>query len=338
MRTAPIVLVVLCCAHACAAAPPDNIGQRLAARLRAEAPRAWLSYFHELARSQMDIRRTETGVPPSPAQHVTARFVGAYPSCLDEGNSGGGQETATVFNPDRTFRLARVHGGPWYIENIDRLGPPPPLDALQFPQFDKSPPLAAGNRIAAEVALGLKLSPVDFLPVLFARREFEIQDVAPLTEDGLSLVRVRYRFEPARPARNQLARSGEVVLMPDHDWLIKRAVIGEVEPNSSGVIEERITNDYDLASAPIPVLKKQVMVANGAEYKDAAVETDISGFSQATIDPSRFTLSAYGLSEPGSPTPNAARRLLLILTACVVVLLAILTIAKRVRRSWPGRK
>ena len=303
-------------------------------RIRNEAPKAWLSYLHALADYQVDTQVTSRDGTGKVTDRQTNRFVGAYPRCVVEINTGTKHEVVQGYNKEYRFEISKSSGGQWVVEELSPVRNTVPIEELSFPDYGQGGPgHTAGQETAIAMTKGLLVTIVDSLPMLFTKKEFRIAEAQEVTDVNLRLVRIAYSFEPDRFTPNQLARSGEVFLMPDHYWLIKRAKVYAAEPPDSRVTIE-ISNEYDMLSTELPLLTKQKMSLNGGGYNNDSIEATCSGVAKVTdVDPKRFTLSAYGLPEPVFSEPERSRMWLFYATLTLLVVCIVLSVYRQYRRT-----
>ena len=80
------------------------------------------------------------------------------------------------------------------------------------------------------MAVALKLNFYVWLPQYIDDEDFEILEVENVYEEDLHLFKIKYNYEPKVFNPDIPLRNGEIFLLPDHNWVIKKGNFELVEP------------------------------------------------------------------------------------------------------------
>jgi hypothetical protein len=142
-------------------------------------------------------------------------------------------------------------------------------------------------------------------------KEFRLEDVVVLHEDGRPVVRVEFSYDPVETDNNPV-RDGWVVLDPERYWLIQR---GEVQAQwARGTEVGTITFNNRFTSLdgnlPIPELAEvhvRADIADGSRTDHLWV-SEFTAFEKVELREEDFRLTAFGIAEPVRPENVAPSR------------------------------
>ncbi len=300
---------------------------------KSKAPAAWVQYLEALKNIEstwyyesIDSEGTETSdrntVYHNPPYHLSI-------------SQSDGVERGVFGNNKRySFRLSSKDGKTWNVDSAEQFFPASD-GPLSFPK----PGEKADGRVLQELtswdtshlAAALKLNFLFWFPSYFGEEDFQILEVENLYEDDLHLVRVKYRYEPKEFNPNNRLRSGEVFLLPDYQWVIKRAAFKSVEPDQSQINHCQTEIEYDLAPGKLALPSVVTVKINGDDFM---IKWHYSWKEGCKFDKKMFTLSHFGLPEPDFGEGRVNRlRILTSLVGCVVILLSLYKIYQKRRRQ-----
>ncbi|MDR0336600.1 MAG: hypothetical protein LBI18_05870, partial [Planctomycetaceae bacterium] len=192
------------------------------------------------------------------------------------------------------FTLKKQDINNWIIEHIQRH----PKDLFQrsfsFPILFENDSRSIEKLIGRNFTRGLMISIADWLPVIFNQPEFHIIDAKKIKENNENLIWIKYDYKP-KQRQNQLVRSGEIYLLPEHYWLIKRAEVVVSESNGR-FVNSSISCQYDFVSGNIPRLVSHKLFIK--EYNQTLLRIFSNYEIVEKINTQEFTLSHYGFPEP----------------------------------------
>ena len=330
-------------AFASADSGPGKIDPVLEKRFRDEAPARWVEYLRAMpnvaGRHEEKLTRSSQSLEKYPdlaAEEIrTERYHAAFPRFVSENSEYDGHRGVRCSNPRYFFDLTtREEKGlvPYYI---GRRTSTPTLkdwgfpdrrnDGCSLPNAPMDGYFFSENHIAWFTAQGLFLDRGTWLPVLTQLDGFEIQELAEIEENGKTLVRLRFIYEPRPESLEDLCfavRGGELVLIPDTYWLIKR---GKCELQSSPD-EPRFhgswTNEYSDDAMTVPTLTERRASYTYSDGVPAYATLGTYKIREAETDPDRFTLSHYGFPEPDFVERPAASGLAYAVSGLGAVLIA----------------
>jgi hypothetical protein len=283
--------------------------EALKQRFEEEAPAAWKSYSEKIKNCEFD----QTSIGGADKSEIIDHKVRISPYFFMESNINGGELIAV--NEKYVFHLSKGENNSWILDNCQKLEKPPRV----------VPPFVMGC---------MDLTVCDSFIRLAKEPEFKVKEVSQVTENGLNLIRVAYEYEPDKFVPEHFARSGEVFLMPDHDWLLKRSEIQSVENDGTRIVTE-VTNEYDFTSESVPVVKKRVITLKyGKGKKNVTMEWNYPVVKLLDDDfpTDQFYLSYYDLPEPDYSGPFNYRPLLIGGGLLLILIAGYLKIRKRARK------
>ena len=273
-------------------------------KIQKEITAAWADYLHSLKEIQLQSfrRDTENGVlvEEEPEQITTHVFPCKHSETVNK----NGDTLVFVTNSSYTFTLtknAKTNG--WVIQNIESLPLPGPIESLTFPRLKSTQevPNDVFSVNVSHLAVALKMNFFLWLPSYFGSNDFQVLETEELIENGLKLVRMKFSYEPAEFTPNELLRSGEVFLLPEHSWVIKRARFFSIEPDKITRVLCDLNIEYgaNLDKYPLP-LSSSIKINNPQHgYNNLKMEWNYQWTKNVpNKEPLRFTLSYYGLPEP----------------------------------------
>ena len=270
-----------------------------------EARSAWDTYLQKIKSCELECKTTQKEKGKITAEQTT-RLVYEAPFFVREIISGK-KERVRGHTSKYAFAMERPLDGDWNVTDVTPSNQLSEKTEIFFPdQSNDSENQQTHARFAVPTLVaGLKLTFIDLLPVISSKPEFNILDVKNETVGGEKIVRIVYSFEPKEDIPNQLARSGEVSLIPDKYWLIKTAKVQCREPGQKERFVESIVNEYVINDIGMPLIKKHSSVSSGAGLDGFATEEVYIYSSPARDLPkNRLTLSYYGVPEPDFPEPE----------------------------------
>ena len=284
----------------------------------------WKQYLHTLRHVQCTIERSEHE-GNAVTSKMEAFFDVDFPCVLGLATNG---KRVDVYNEKYSFALTRTDAdGEWTLAQLEKNDKRPSLDSWDFLPITINISQAQNsyNMVAGLTTAGLRLFPIWF-PSLTMSDDFHVLGIERKTEDGLNVVIIKYRFEPDNQSLINSNRSGEVTLLEDHYYLIKRAkfeYIYNLNPEKRGVAD--VSNSYDFGSdfsVPIITSQETRFVENGQEY--GKIETFSDYQIPKDTDKKRFMLSHYGFPEPDfGERPIGWARFLLIAVGVLLIIFAL---------------
>ena len=191
-----------------------------------------------------------------------------------------------------------------------------------------------------------------WLPSYFNEPEFCITEAEEVYEGDLRLVRMKFQYEPAEYDPAIPLRGGEVYLMPDHSWVIKRGNFEWLEIDTDALFDYSIAVKNGNSDLPYTDGKKYIQFSVENDYGETLdkfprpvsqkLEIEESHWKYTTcytwekpgkISPKEFKLSYYGFPEPDFAC-SFWPRLLLIAIGAALILWAACRFCRK-RRSLP---
>jgi len=278
-------------------------------RFYKEAPSKWDDYLRQLqcieGSMEMTIRRDSvyaTSTSSKIMDTYSAKFLWQYPSGLFEWYSDGTMDVMTVGNETYGFRLEPGGEGEWTLKSLDKVGQFPKVFSRKvfLSEMTKKQPLPESIDLIGRYVFPCLQLNKKLLPDLLEQKEFVVTDAEQMVDDDTQLIRIRFVYNPPRnsPLSRRLnIRSGEIYLMPDHFWLIKKSeVVCEFDETWTSVTE----NQYEL-KGDIPLLSRSTTVnyLYGPERKfRTSREENYYYVVHDSVDKAKFFLSHYGIPEP----------------------------------------
>jgi hypothetical protein len=301
--------------------------------IKTEAPLAWKEYLH-LVSSYQGEAITKTTYQGSEST-FKYDFWADYPNFLGNGGTEGNVEKFTGFNKKYTFRIKRNQGENWsvdYIEQLNDLSPSLDWSFAANSGNDNRAAKETGQKIASATAQGLLLN-LDWLPFIFEENGMQIKKADRIVIDGENSVRITFIYEPSINNKNTLIRRGEIFLLPDRYWLIKKAALmGKESSASETLLPAEVSNVYEDVEG-IPLLVKQQIKIEGSNGKKCTIETLRNNLKKTSVPFSYFTLSHYGLPEPDFDNSRHINRVRYILMGLgtIMILIALWRIIQKRR-------
>jgi len=289
-------------------------------RITEEAPKAWESYLNAWNNSSVEFHERGT-VDNTVVIDTKGLFVFSYPNSFHLITDNLTSKTYIfVSNNKYEFVLKKMSDDPWDIDSITNDFILPAENGIKFPVLYEDHVTMVERLVGRNFAKGLMVSVADWFPVVFIQPEFQILDIKEVSEDGELLIYLKYAYSPQqRP--NQLVRGGEIWLMPNLYWLIKRANVELLDPNGTRA-NASIICEYDFTET-IPRLLRHTF--HTKEYNQT-VQRSFSNYSvKDTFPAGEFTLSHYGFPEPDFPDFGERRpsRTQYVLAAIGVIMIVI---------------
>ena len=286
---------------------------------KAKAPAAWARYLESLKNIEVTwysetIKKDETETSkPSTVYHNPP-----YHLSISQSDVLG--TVASGNNKRYSFRLSSKDGKTWgddqtelFLPNSD--GP------LQF----FKPGERGNGKILRELvswdtlhlAAALNLNFFIWFPSYVNEEDFQVLEVENLYEDDLHLVRVKYSYEPKEFDPNIHLRSGEVFLLPDYDWVIKRAAFKSMDVDQTQA-DCQTEIEYNLAPGKLALPS---VVTVKFDEDNFTMRWHYTWKEGCTFDKKMFTLSHFGLDEPdfGEGRVNRLRIIMSLLGALLIV-------------------
>ncbi|MBR3218827.1 MAG: hypothetical protein IKF77_02815, partial [Thermoguttaceae bacterium] len=198
---------------------------------KAKAPAAWARYLESLKNIEVTLYHEDTDSNGTETSGLYTYYHNPpYNMCINQ--IDGVEKVASGNNKRYSFRLISEDGKTWKVDSADRIVPD-----SDGPLYFLKPGERADGSVLRErmswntlhFAAALKLNFYDWFPSYFNEEDFQVLEVENLYEDDLHLVRVKYGYEPKEYIPNVRIRSGEVFLLPDYDWVIKRAAFKSMD-------------------------------------------------------------------------------------------------------------
>jgi hypothetical protein len=326
----------------------DDVNLELVNKFIQDAPIRWKQYLISLKNCEGNIEEklTRTGDArpmnsESNAYEISqCHFTIFFPNitcCVLEAGKVVQIESS---NKRYFFRLNSDGSKNWTISDAEMHTSIPSLGDWYFP--DKRSinwKKFSAYKIADYTSQGLLLAR-EWLPILIQLDEFKIIKFKSIFENNIRMVQMAYEFEPKNNTVIGI-RSGEIFLMPDNYWLVKR---GKCYFDSPSDINGRYSitweNEYTLNKDNIPLLVQRNDFCSLADKKETKTWTRTTIFSLNEIfdkNSERFTLSAYGFPEPdfdNSRRTSANRvRYILMGLGAIIIVIALWRMIQRRRRK-----
>jgi hypothetical protein len=263
---------------------------------------------------------------------------------LHDGKSEFGFSGATVFarglapsakgtvlawgrNGDYSFRVeSKDSGAAWGLKKLE-WEPASTAGAVTLDAVIGNSPL--GNlqnphaSVMSSVCRGLMIDNTWF-PFIARAAAFRATKMETIEEDGRSMVRLAYEYEPGMAERSSVVGGGELVLDPGRYWLIRRAKVSgsHTEDPRQGTME--VTNDFADDVAPFPVVTRstmrQVVPVRGKQPFEVEEVREYSYRPAGQASEKYVRLAGFGISEPTKP--GASRRIWLYANLAFLLVLA----------------
>ena len=316
--------------------------------VRKEAPAAWEKYLESLKDFDVSVNSVEQEGDAGPVQSKSQRYS-RYPCYLDKTEKAGNYFISGG-NEQYSFLLYVRDGKNDLVKVRDCRNSQAPLSfpSVRVHRSEQNP----SSWFVRQAAAALKLHHQMWLPSYFNEPEFSITEAEEVHEGDLRLVRMKFQYEPADYDPGIPLRGGEVYLMPDHSWVIKRCNYVWFEIDTDALFDYRIAVKNGNSDLPY---------TDGKRYRQVSVENDygktldefprpvsqtleIEEFNwkyttfykwekPGRISPKEFRLPYYGFPEPDFVCSFRAR-LPLIVAGAALILLAAYRFCRK-RKSLP---
>ena len=228
------------------------------------------------------------------------KFICAYPKVYLRSESNGGDLGHIEANEKYQFSLDDpLKDGTATINDLFLLGDIPQLDAWTFPENMRNVNRNSSvNLIAEMVAPGLLLSH-KWLPVLTESPDFVLESFKENIQDGERVVNIKFTNKPKvqnYEASLMNVRHGEVMLLPDHYWLIKEGTCFFWSDDS---YTTRWKNEYSFEKFAVPVIQErqlETFFESGLPGLRRHIVYEYLPFDN--VSQKKFALSDYSLPEP----------------------------------------
>ncbi|MDR3108131.1 MAG: hypothetical protein LBU65_00385, partial [Planctomycetaceae bacterium] len=189
-------LYFVCCNVAFSQSQSD----KLAERVRNEAPKAWRLYLSSLDKIKFDFNETGT-VDNKNVTSSAGSLILAYPNLSYKVTKDANTyDTTHIVNKYYEFVVEESKNSDVNVKNVNKLLEISSADRTRFPLLFDHDPSTLEIAIARNLTRGLSLSVADWLPTTFEQPEFQIISAKELSEDNEQLVCINYRYEPvSRP-------------------------------------------------------------------------------------------------------------------------------------------
>ena len=291
--------------------------------IKKEAPAAWGQYLESLKELDVSINSVEQEGDAEPVQSESQQY-NRYPCCLSKTEKDGVYSVSGL-NSQYAFLLTSATGKTWTLGKVtdcrnSRI--PLTFPPLHVPRPEQN----RLNWVISQEAAALKIHSQMWLPSYFNEPDFCITEAEEVHEGDLRLVRMKFQYEPAEYDPAIPLRGGEVYLMPDHSWVIKRGNFEWLEIDGEKYTPFRVENDYGetLDCFPRPVSHKLEI-----EESNWKCTTFYTWEKPGKISPKEFRLSHYGFPEPDFACGFWPRLLLIAIGTALILLAACRSFRKR---------
>jgi len=327
-RVLGVALLVVSTMSSVSASELDNLSTQFAN----DAPKQWKQYLAGASRGEgsvnfqkRDLNRNGAMISKTDSQVLVVGPLSKVQT------SDGGTKRLSVINRKYAFELESI-GDKWVISNVN-------IDISNVPGLGDDPLGGIGSALGAVplrfTGRGLVLW-ATWLPKIVEDDSFEIREISYAGGEDKRLVQVEYEYNPSIVANNPI-RGGTLTLDPENYWLVREATVRGEWPASNERGSIRITNNYEMDDAGFPWIKQQIMRVQASGNVHEAVNDEwVWNFDLREVEdepePSQFTLTAFGFSEPGmtgSTTSTMMFRITVLIALCL--LLAIIA------RHWQSK-
>ena len=168
-----------------------------------------------------------------------------------------------------------------------------------------------------------------FLPSLFNSSEFKIKECEEVKDGDLALVRIKFTYEPGNAKSNIIVRGGELFLMKDHYFMIKKGYYETVFPNQKEMPRTKIENTYEF-NDKIPLLLSKKESTTGAGINHYTKDIKYTLNTTPSFNEKSFKVSRFNIPEPGIAQNTSAQgnnfRFIIIISAIVLIVISIVFI------------
>ncbi|MDR2171111.1 MAG: hypothetical protein LBP59_13285 [Planctomycetaceae bacterium] len=347
-------VVVICCyvlLSQVAVYSASEVDSELVNEFTQDAPVKWKKYLTLLQNFEGDfeekLTRTDYAIKKNQqleiVEVIQRQFVVDFPNIICRVIENDKVVQIDGSNRKYFFRLNSDDGKNWKIINVEKHVSIPTLDDLYFPdKRNDNWKIFSAYKTADYSARGLLLIR-EWLPVLIQMNDFKIIEIENIVENNIRLVRIAYEFEPKETdtKTNLLIgiRSGEIFLLPNSYWLVKKGKCYFASPNDvNGRYSITWENEYTANKNNTPILVKRSAFCNLADKNETKTWTRTTTFTLNEIidkNQKRFTLSNYGFPEPDFidlPTTNWVNYIFMVL-GFIMIFIAILSITKKLHNK-----
>jgi hypothetical protein len=303
-------------------------------RFRAEAPKAWEQYVDQLLQGNKAVVRAKMYdlvdggkvTHESTSEVLLAPPLYAY-SVTSERNGEASARQASITNSRYGFTLRSESKATWELKGLT-------LKASRV-AFMNATPLGDGSERDLALRTGLRCLSINttYFPAMTKSERFQLRKATFVSVEEQQRVRVDFSYMPIQG--NDIVREGAIWLDPKNHWLIEKASVKAQWSDATGRIE--LVNRYSSDALGVPVLARQVLQQRaGSDTERVAIDTEwdyVWEKISTGLNEADFTLSAYGLPEPGMKSETRLGTLLIVLNLLVLVCL-VAAIALR-RRCCP---
>lgn len=267
--------------------------------LLSEAPRAWKNYIEQVTSDVHVVIEERTidlkdggNLRGTTREEITLAGQLLLNNVTYKNQSEAGAN-AVVANSRYRFTVQKM-GDEWRLQDVT-------VDATT----DPIGPGPLGNRTErtriVRVALKGLFIGTTFFPGMLREKPFRVIDVTETNAvDDSKLVKVQFHYSSSNS--NDVIRDGYVVLDPARSWLIQSAQVNAEWSNGAGTIS--LTNKFNDQGLGFPTIESQRFNQKSPGVTSLESITTMK-WTKLTGKPDEndFTLTAYGLPEPGMQEP-----------------------------------
>ncbi len=307
--------------------------EELIQKVRDQAPVAWREYLDSLKEKDLsfysEIRSNDSELEKTPGIDVNAQ----YPLYFRRAKLNNGEYSITGINKDYYFSLFSSDGEKWSIIDI-RKNETSSATPLNFPILGiEAKEQDVTCWYFSQLAWALKVNPRVWLPPYFDEEGFQILEAEEMREDDLRLVRVSFRYEPEEGGDKTRLRGGEVYLLPDYSWVIKKGNFEMDNPGKETTSRLVVELDYGPEPEKFPLPKSFTQSTPDQREDDYQEKWFFSWKKGDGVDPEKILLSTYGIPEPDFEDHPGRFRTILMIAGGVVILFVIFIIYRKKRRQ-----
>ncbi|MBR2694404.1 MAG: hypothetical protein IKE69_09330 [Thermoguttaceae bacterium] len=312
--------------------------------IKKEAPAAWEKYLESLKVLDVSTDSVEQEGDAEPVQSKSQRYS-RYP-CYLQKTEEAGNSYVSGGNSQYSFLLYVRDGKNDLVKVRDCRNSQAPLSfpSVRVHRSEQN----HSNWFVRQSAAALKLNHQMWLPSYFNEPEFRITEAEEVREGDLRLVRMKFQYEPADYDPGIPLRGGEVYLMPDHSWVIKRGNYVWLEIDEDALFDYRIAVKNGNSDLPYTDGKRYRQVRVEHDYgktpdrlpRPVSQTLEIEEFNwkytsfytwekPGRISPKEFRLPHYGFPEPDFVCGFRARLPLIAAGAALILLAACRSFRKR---------
>ncbi len=286
---------------------------------REEAPIAWQKYLDFFTNVEVSryLETIEDNVTESRSSNDIYHLGSNH---LSIKHTDGVNTVVSGNNKKYRFTLTSKDGESWCIYDVQKIFLDH-SDSVRFPelgnQINKESVQDIASWNTSHLAMALKVGFFIWLPQYINNNDFEIHEVENLYQDDLHLLRIKYKFEPKEFDARVPLRSGEIFLLPDYGWVVKKARYEAIQPDGETRVhcDWNIDYDFSLSDVALPLVVTDSVNDPTQEPHSFTQKWFYEWKGPCTLDEKAFTLSHFGLSEPDfdESHPNRIRFILVVL-------------------------